>query len=142
VGINAVLGIALALVLRIPVAPFPTDPRARFVDTSDLAGSVQAWGIDTVYAINPTDIARLRWHGVRTTTPPPVHPLDLPDDILLVLPQSADADLPIHLGWDHNRDGPHIIKAVLPTADPTAPRIGAAWSVSAWTRPPERRRTP
>jgi len=142
VGVNAVLGLALALVLRVPVAPLPSDPRARFVDTADLAGSVEAWGFDTVYATSPTDIARLRWHGIQATVPPPVHPLDLPDDILLVLPQSADPDLPLHLGWDHDRDGPHIITAVLPTADPNAPRIGAAWSVSAWTRPPERRRAP
>ena len=142
VGINAVLGIALGLMLRVPVAPFPSDPRARFVDTSDLAGSVAAWGIPTVYAISPTDIARLRWHGIEATSPPPVHPLDLPDDILLVLPYSADPDLPLHLGWDHDRDGPHVIKAVLPTADPNAPRVGAAWTVSAWSRPADRRREP
>ena len=142
VGTSAILSVALAALLRFPLAPLPTDPRARFVDTATLAQSVEAWDIDTVYALSPADVARLRWHGLKATTPPPVHPLDLPDDIVLVMPQSADPDLPFHMGWDHDRDGPHTVVVSIGTTDPTHDRPAAAWSVSAWTRPTERRQHP
>lgn len=138
VGLGAMASLALALLLRFPIAPLPADPRARFVDAGTLAQTIEAWDIPTVYALRPVDIARLRWHGVRATTPPPVHPLDLPDAILLVAPQSADPDLPYHMGWDHERDGPHTVVAHISADTPTGSRPVAAWSVSAWIRAPER----
>lgn len=139
VGVSAILSVAAAVLLRFPVAPLPTDPRARFVDTETLARAVEAWEIDTVYALAPIDVARLRWHGLPATTPPPVHPLDLPDDIVLVMPQSADPDLPFHMGWDHDREGPHPVVVHIPTIDPTIERPAAAWNVTIWSRPLDRR---
>lgn len=136
VGVNAVMSVMIAGSLVFPLSPLPLDPRTRFVDTTVLADTVRSWNIPHVYAVKPSDIARLRWHGVAATTPPPVHPLDLPDQIALVLPQSADPDLPLFLGWDHRRDGPHAIVASLPTTPGSPDKPAAAWSLSIWTRPP------
>ncbi|HCH66502.1 MAG: hypothetical protein CL927_00065 [Deltaproteobacteria bacterium] len=139
VGIAAVTSITLLGIFRFPLVPVEVDPRGRFVDTATLAQTVNAWDLPTVYALSPPDIARLRWHGIRATTPPPVHPLELPHDILLVMPQSADPDLPIHMGWDHDRETVSQVVAYLDGADATDSRPAAAWTVTVWRRPFERR---
>ncbi len=141
VGIAAVVAVALAAILRLPVVQLPIEVRARFADTATLAQAVASWDIPTVYALSPADIARLRWHGLRATSPPPIHPLDLPDDIALVMPQSADPDLPFHMGWDHDREGVYPVVVHIDTPDPTVSRPAAAWNLTIWTRPIERRST-
>lgn len=134
VGISAVVSLAVVASHIASVAPGPLDPRPRYVRAPDLASAVEAWDFPHVYAVVPADIARLRWHGIPATSPPPVHPLDLPDRIVLVLPHTADPDLPHHLGWDHERDGPHTITARVDSPTGTG-RVGAAWTLSAWQRP-------
>lgn len=125
VGVNAMVSGLVMLHLVWPLGNPSADPRAAFVGGAVLADSVEAWGVEPVYAANAGDAALLYLHTGLETGPLPDEPI-LPS--LYVRVWSADLPLPTD-AQGLPRSGPNTVSAWLDTADPRVAVPVRRWQV-------------
>lgn len=126
-GMNAVIVGLVGVHLVHPILDLDADPRAPLVGGAVLAGSIEGWGIATVYTELPEDAALLRFHLDLDAGPyrdPPQSPS------LYVRPWAADRPVPGD-AESRPRSGPHVVTAAVTTPDPLGHRVVARWQVYA-----------